>query len=211
MRAGRVGIAGIELALAAALAGLASRPAPAGACVVDGPHDSCGDPFGYHHPRRDVVEEQERDLRNAPPALTKDELVAGFAAASPGVGICGRAAKRRGVVAVDIVISRSGKIVAVTVRGAIQGTALGACVERAIRAAASFRPSSGATVAYAFALDPPDRAARSSAGGALVENHAPAAMPVPASAPAPGPSLTPPSPPPPPTPPPPPPPPAIEW
>jgi hypothetical protein len=190
----------MALAFAAALAALAFRPAAAGACLLDNRNDTCPDPFGRHHSKHDVPQEQERAPANAPPLLTKEELVAGFAAANPGVWACGRAAKRHGAVVVDLVIGRDGKMTSAIVRGALERTALGICVEKTIRASISFRPSGGVTVAYAFALDPPPGAERAPTPAAAPADDRAQSAKLPSAPPAP------PSPPPAP-----PPPPAIEW
>jgi len=157
-RAPRVGHAAIALALAAALTGLVTRAAPAGACLVElGEHPSgpCIEHIHGGHFSYDELREGESEWMSAPP-LTKEELLAGFALAMPGVWACGRSAHRHGVVVMDVGIGRTGTINLVNPRGAFEGTALAVCIERAIRGAPiRFRPARELRISYAFVLDPP--------------------------------------------------------
>ena len=91
------------------------------------------------------------------PALTKAEVEEGLRAVEANVWACGRTSEPH--VLVTLWIAGSGKVASAIVKGRLEGTPIGACVEKAVKQA-SFRPTRGQFLNYPFRLDQPGAAAK---------------------------------------------------
>ena len=89
--------------------------------------------------------------RSAAGALPKRVLSCGMVAVQSEVAACFDRYKVPGIVMVNVVIARSGKVSAAIAKGAFAGTPTGACVEGAVKTAV-FPPSDGIVILYPFAL-----------------------------------------------------------
>jgi hypothetical protein len=83
--------------------------------------------------------------------LSKNAVVAGMNSVKGKVGDCYSQYKVPGMVMVNVIIGRSGKVSSATAQGKFAGTPSGNCVEKAVKSAA-FPPSDGLTTPYPFML-----------------------------------------------------------
>ncbi|MES1158078.1 MAG: GYF domain-containing protein [Haliangium ochraceum] len=83
--------------------------------------------------------------------LAKAAVVAGMNSVKGKVSACYAQFKQAGLVMVNVVIGKSGKVSSAAVTGKFAGTPTGTCVESAVKTA-SFPPSEGLTTPYPFTL-----------------------------------------------------------
>ncbi|HEX3698082.1 MAG TPA: GYF domain-containing protein [Polyangia bacterium] len=83
--------------------------------------------------------------------LSKNAVVAGMNSVKGKVGDCYNQYKVPGMVMVNVVIGKSGRVSSATAQGKFAGTPSGNCVEKAVKSAA-FPPSDGLTTPYPFIL-----------------------------------------------------------
>jgi hypothetical protein len=102
------------------------------------------------------VPEADRTPRQVEPEtpsdpLSKQAFLAGVNAIKGKVAECHTFYGESGLVMVDIVVGRSGRVSAAFATGRLAGTPVASCVERAVLSA-SFPPSSGLSTPYPFIL-----------------------------------------------------------
>ena len=84
-------------------------------------------------------------------ALSKNAVVSGMNGVKGKVSDCYNQYKVPGMVMVNVVIAKSGKVSTASAQGKFAGTPTGNCVEKAVKGA-SFPPSDGLTTPYPFVL-----------------------------------------------------------
>ena len=83
--------------------------------------------------------------------LSKNAVVAGMNGVKGRIGDCYNQYKVPGMVMVNVIIGKNGKVSSATAQGKFAGTPTGTCVEKAVKTA-SFPPSDGLTTPYPFVL-----------------------------------------------------------